>query len=121
MIDLDGAPGEVRTPDLTLRSYQVYPSMDGLKSVQLLQANDLAEMADSDPSMHTTGRAIQSVVRKSEACHKSHHIEGPPVNKKKRINRQHRRRAKAKMRNPAAVRAHDRPRPNGKKVRVRHS
>ena len=70
---LNGAPGEIRTPDLTLRSCHGYPSMDGLEAAQLLQAKALAEMANSDPSMHTTGRAIPSGLKKSKACHKRHH------------------------------------------------
>lgn len=38
---------------------------------------------------------------------------------RKRINRQHRRRAKSKLRNRYSVRDHSRPRPNGRKVRVK--
>jgi hypothetical protein len=40
---------------------------------------------------------------------------------RRRINRKHRRRAKAIMRHGGkAVRSHSRPRPNGRKIRVKH-
>ena len=39
---------------------------------------------------------------------------------KRRIKRTHRRRVKLKLTGRGGVRAHNRPRPNGKKIRVKH-
>jgi hypothetical protein len=45
--------------------------------------------------------------------------EGTSMNKKKRIGRTHRRRTRLVIANRGGVRAHNRPRPNGRKIRVK--